>query len=210
MTADDTAAMRPVGGAQETGSKEAAVEEVTRRYLMYAVLPTYLATGFLDYLMHRRSDIEHTTGWPESAVHVVEMVEVGAPIVMTLLLEVDPPVLLAAAGGALVHMATAVLDLRLATHGRVVHQAEQHVHTFLEGLPFLATSVLAAGYADRVAAVFRRQPVHWGLRRKRHPLPRTYLRAAFAGIAAFIVLPYAEELLRCVAASGGAERSLTV
>jgi hypothetical protein len=44
-------------------------EEVLRALLMYFVLPLWLAAGFADYLCHRATHIEETSGWKESVLH---------------------------------------------------------------------------------------------------------------------------------------------
>lgn len=73
--------------------------------------------------------------------------------------------------------------------------AEQHIHSLLETLPFMAISALLCLHWEQVA-----DPARWAsrprLRARRLPLP--YLAAFGSGVAALIALPYAEEALRCV------------
>ena len=42
-------------------------DEVLRGMLMYFVMPLWLAAGFADYLCHRATHIERTSGWKESS-----------------------------------------------------------------------------------------------------------------------------------------------
>ena len=53
--------------------------EVLRAMLMYFVLPLWLAAGFADYLCHRATHIEKTSGWRESVLHVVQFAEMPSP-----------------------------------------------------------------------------------------------------------------------------------
>jgi hypothetical protein len=77
-----------------------------------------------------------------------------------------------------------------------VHPAEQHIHSFLESLPFMAMSALLCLHWDQIAGVRRgrARSAAWQLRRKH--LPAGYL----AGVASLIAAPYAEELWRCARA----------
>jgi hypothetical protein len=43
--------------------------------LMYFVLPLWLIAGFADWLCHRASHIESTTGAKESLIHLLMFVE---------------------------------------------------------------------------------------------------------------------------------------
>jgi hypothetical protein len=46
----------------------------------------------------------------------------------------------------------------------------------------------------------------WTLRLKRRRLPGKYLASILAGVAAFIVAPYGEELIRCIRAGARISR----
>lgn len=190
-TGISTGLARPDGGGADAA---------TRRYLMYVVAPGSLLPGLLDYGMHRRTGIEHAGGVRESLIHSLMMTEVGVPVWMALLLEVNPGVLSMMAGAALVHEATAAWDVRTAVDaGREVTPAEQLIHSFLETLPFTALAGLTCLHWDQV----RRVPRHWRdrglwrLRPKRRALPRPYLISLGAAAVAFGLIPYGEELARC-------------
>ena len=98
------------------------------------------------------------------------------------------------------HEATAIWDVRAAVDGgREVHPAEQHIHSFLESLPFMAMSALLCLHWDQIAGVWqgRAGSAAWRLRRKH--LPAGYL-AGVLRVASLIAVPYAEELWRCARA----------
>lgn len=95
----------------------ADVESVTVRYLMYVLLPAWFVPGAADYLMHRRTRIERTSGLGESAIHALMMAEISVPLLLTLLCEVNPLLLGISAATAGVHEATATWDVRSAVDG---------------------------------------------------------------------------------------------
>ncbi|MFE2104062.1 diguanylate cyclase [Streptomyces sp. PTD9-10] len=180
-----------------------AVEDASRRFLLYGVLPLWVVPGLADWWMHRRTRIEHTSGTKESAVHALMMTEAGIPVVMGLLARVNPLVLTVMGGAALAHGATAVYDVSLAVGEREVRPIEQHVHSFLEVLPLTALAFTACLHADQVRSTLRGGPgaQDWRLLPKDHPLPAAYLAGLAGVIVSGVVVPYTEELLRCLRAS---------
>ena len=119
------------------------------------------------------------------------------------LCEVNPLLLGISTAAAGVHEATAIWDVRAAVHGgREVRPAEQHIHSFLESLPFMATSALLCLHWDQVNDVWqgRAGSAAWRLRLRRKRLPAGYLGGVLAGVASLIAAPYAEELWRCARA----------
>ncbi|MDQ0597788.1 hypothetical protein QF037_002133 [Streptomyces canus] len=177
------------------------VGEVTTRYLLYGLLPSWFVPGLADWMMHRRTRIEDTAGTKESVIHALMMAEVGIPIAATLRYEVNPALLAVQLGGAAVHEATALWDVRTAVDsGREVRPIEQHIHSFLESLPFGALASLMCLHADQVKSLLRGgrgDPDAWRLVPRRRPLSRAYLAGVAAAIGSCVLLPYGEELLRC-------------
>ena len=62
--------------------------------LLYFILPLWLAAGFADYLCHRRSGIEHTSGYRESLIHLLLFAEVGIPLLAAIFFEINALVIL--------------------------------------------------------------------------------------------------------------------
>lgn len=178
------------------------VEDVNRRFLLYGVLPLWVVPGVADWWMHRRTRIEHTTGVKESAVHALMMTEAGLPVAMGLLAKINPLVLSTMGTAAVAHGATALYDVSMATEKREVRPLEQHIHSFLEVLPLAALAFTACLHADEVRAALRggRGPEDWMLLPKSRPLPVKYLVGLGVIIGAGVVLPYAEEMTRCLRA----------
>ena len=69
-------------------------DEVLVVILMYVVLPLWLAAGFADYLCHRASHIEKTSGWKESLLHLAQFGEMAVPVLAAVFLEINSGVIL--------------------------------------------------------------------------------------------------------------------
>jgi len=179
------------------------VEDANRRFLMYGVLPLWFVPAVADWAMHRRTRIEDTSGTRESALHALMMTEAGVPVAMGLLARVNPLVLSVMGGASVVHGATALWDVSLATGKREVRPVEQHIHSFLEVLPLSALAFTSCLHWEQVRATLRGGDTaeDWKLLPKENPLPARYLAAIGAAIGAFVALPYAEEMTRCVKAA---------
>ncbi|MEV0636639.1 diguanylate cyclase [Streptomyces sp. NPDC050619] len=176
------------------------VGDATTRYLLYGLLPSWFVPGLADWAMHRRTRIEDTAGTKESFIHSLMMAEVGIPIALTLRYEVNPLLLTVQLGGAAVHEATALWDVRTAVHSdREVKPIEQHIHSFLESLPFGGLASLMCLHADQVKSLLRGgdDPDAWRLVPRRPPLSPGYLAGIAAAIGTCVLLPYGEELVRC-------------
>jgi hypothetical protein len=177
------------------------IDDATRRALQWFVMPIWFGAGVADWWCHRRTDIEHTAGVQESAIHAAMMLEAGAPSMLGLFCEVNAGVLALTYATLAVHEVTAVLDVAYADGRRVVTPTEQHVHGFLERVPLMATAFLTVLHWDQACALAGRggRP-DWRIRRKRRPISARYRVGIFGALAAFVALPYGEELARCVRA----------
>ena len=176
-------------------------ETALLRYLVYGVLPAWFIPGLLAWNQHRGSRIERNAGTRESLIHVLMMAEVGVPITLALLFEIDPLVLAIIAGSIAAHEVTALWDVTAGEHGgRRVTVWEQHMHSFLESLPIMAASALGCLHWRQVRELIGgvRSRDAWRLRWKREHLPASYLATVGAGVVAAIVVPYGEELARCI------------
>jgi hypothetical protein len=178
------------------------VEDATRRMLLSVVLPLWSAAGLADWWMHRRSDIEHTAGARESAIHSLMMAEGGVPLLLGLFCEPNAGVLATAATALGAHEATAVWDVSYAESRRRVTPAEQHIHSLLEVVPLMATASLAALHWDQALALVGRGPARasFRLRPKTRPLSTRTKAGVIATVVLLGAVPYAEELVRCLRA----------
>jgi len=166
--------------------------------LMYFVLPLWLAAGFADYLCHRASHIETTSGPKESALHLLQFAEMAVPTLAAIFLEINALVILVAIACLILHEATAIWDVHYAYTRRAVTPTEQHVHSFLEMLPLMGLTIIVLLHWEQFAALFGFGPASadFGLRLKQPPLPWLYVITVLMLVLLFEVLPYTEELLR--------------
>jgi hypothetical protein len=141
--ADRWAARLHLGHSAEVGKDN-------RRFTLAFLLPAWLAAGFLDYLFHRRTHIERTSGTREAVLHLMMQAEAGIPTLMALLLEVNTTVLLSTIAGLVAHEATVIWDVGYAEPRRRTSVNEQHVHSFLEVLPFVGTAFLLVLHWEHV------------------------------------------------------------
>jgi hypothetical protein len=131
------------------------------------------------------------------------MTEVGIPVVLGLFLEINALVILLMIIAFFIHEGTALWDVSYAVTRRDVTPVEQHVHSFLELLPFMAASfVICLHWSQFLALVGAgTEPARFGLQLKEPPLSKPYVFAILVAIAVFGGLPYAEEFRRCYRAA---------
>jgi hypothetical protein len=179
---------------------------VAQAMLMYFVLPLWLAAGFADYLCHRATSIETTSGPKESLLHLLQFSEMAVPTLAAIFLEINALVILVMIISLILHQLTAMWDVRYAYHRRQVTPIEQHVHSVLEMLPLTALLIVVALHWPQFAALFGAgtESADISLRLKQPPLPWLYVTVMLALVLLFEVLPYGEELMRTLRARRGA------
>jgi hypothetical protein len=199
--ADQIAA--PLGESAERtsrdGSEPPSDEELAiRRYLLYFFMPLWFVPGLADWYWHKKTKIETTSGTFESLTHAVMMSAVGIPVTAALFFDINALVLVMMMAGVVVHEGVSYVDVSYARRRREVPAIEQHTHSFLEMLPFMGTSMMICLRPKQFAAIFGRgEPARWKLEPKNPALTARYVTAVLACVGAFVVLPYAEEFVRC-------------
>jgi hypothetical protein len=178
---------------------------VTLNYLLYVILPLWLAAGVADWLCHRASRIATTAGAKESLIHLLMMGEAGLAVLLGLFLEINALVIAIMIVCWLAHEITAHWDLRYAVTRREVRPIEQHVHNYLGVIPLMALSFVIVLHWPQFLALFGSGPERADLTiaRKHVPLPVGYIVTILAAIALFEVLPYGEEFVRGLIANRG-------
>jgi hypothetical protein len=171
-------------------------DEVIRLLLMFFILPLWLIAGFADYLCHRASHIELTSGWRESILHILQFAEMAVPVIAALFLEINTGIMLLMICCFLLHEATAIMDVRYASATRYVSPIEQHIHSFLEMLPLMALLLVVALYWERFIPLFGFGTADFTIRLKDSTLPITYIATMLCLTLLLEILPYGEELLR--------------
>jgi hypothetical protein len=186
--------------AEQRRQKEHLIARAMQVYLLYVLLPLWTIPGFGDYLCHKRSKIESTSGTQESITHTLMMTSIGVPAVLALLFETNALTLTVGAGALAFHELVVLWDVAYAAPRRRVSVTEQHLHSFLEVLPFATFSFLLCLRADQVLALagLGTEKPDFRLRLKEEPPPPAYVAGLLAATALLIGVPYAEELLRCI------------
>ena len=182
------------------GAAPDATARAAERFAFAVVLPLWMAAGSFDYVLHRRSHIESTSGSYESRLHVVGISLTALPVLSGLLLEIDAGVLAVMAAGYVSHLGMTIWDVSYADGLREIVPTEQHVHALLELLPFTALSLVTLAHLDQARALVRSGTAtpRFAPRLKRTPIPLRYLAATMGAFALTVAVPYVEELLRCM------------
>jgi hypothetical protein len=165
--------------------------------LVYVVLPLWVIAGFLDYLCHRASDIEHATGTGESLIHWLMVLEVAAPLVLAVFFRINALLLALMIVCLIAHEITGYLDLKIAMATRKVTIFEHQVHSVLEILPFTAMLLVMALHWPQTQALFGsgHETADFSLGSKQMPRWGEIIPPA-AAFVLFVLAPYAEEMWR--------------
>jgi hypothetical protein len=115
--------------------------------LGFGLLPLWLAAGGADWLCHRRTHIERTSGPGESLFHVALFLQIAVPALLALWLEITAAMLVLMLAGVLAHMLTSWWDTRFAQPRRLLAPIEQQVHSWLEMLPVFALVIVVLLHA---------------------------------------------------------------
>jgi hypothetical protein len=157
--------------------------------LGFGVLPLWLAAGGADWLCHRRSGIERTSGPVESLLHIGLFLQIALPVLLGLWFEINALLLAVFAAAVLAHMATSWLDTAFSQPRRHIAPIEQQVHSWLEMLPLFGWVLIALLHLD---AFSRPQ---WEFIARAAPVPTPWPVVVPALLAAGMAL-IIEELIR--------------
>lgn len=172
---------------------------VLRNYLLWFLLPAWVAAGALDWWCHRRAGIERFGLW-EPLLHFALLGLAGLPILLGLFLEITAPVLLLMVLCFLLHEAVGYADVRWAAIRRGVTPLEQRVHDYLVAIPFAALS-LAVVFRWQELTMLARDPaaaLSQPLLVRSPPLAPGLVWAILALVLLGNLIPYLEELLRAL------------
>jgi hypothetical protein len=161
-------------------------------FLAWVLYPLWLAAGAADYLCHRRTQIDHTSGAVESWLHVAQFLSIAALLALATLFAVTTSVWISLLAIALVHVALSLIDVAYSEKRRRISPIEQLVHGFLNVIPLIAVGLLAV--------------LHWPLRSHSSAGP-WFQSAPTALLVSFCALagaPILEELVRTLRAHRGA------
>ena len=168
-------------------------------YLLYFLFPLWLVAGIADYVCHRRTSIEYTSGRRESALHVVQAAEIAVPLLAGLFLEINALVIAVMIVFVIAHSLTAIWDASYTAPRRYISPFEQHVHSHLEYIPIIAVSMIVLLYWQQLTSP------SFEIRLKARPIPARYTVVVLGSILAFQASLLLEELLRTLRRPGRAD-----
>lgn len=177
-----------------------ATDDLLVNLILYAILPLWGISGFIDWCCHRATDIEHTTGLRESLVHSLMGIQMGIPIVLGLLFEINVLILLICLAAWAAHEVAAHWDVHYSAPRRRISIWESHVHNYLATIPlYLLMLIVVLNWADMIKLV----TLDWAGEFTFRPLNiphggSGYLTGYLTFMTVLCVFPYAEENLRCV------------
>ena len=174
--------------------------DLAKHALMYFLLPLWLLAGFSDYLCHRASKIATTSGTKESLIHLLLLAEVGIPIFLALQFEINALVIAIMLMFYFTHEATAIWDVSYAHTRREITPIEQHVHSYLAMLPLMGLLIVVLLHWGQFLALFGlgSELARFAFVDKSPPISWNYSIAIISAVILFEVLPYLEELWRCM------------
>lgn len=170
-----------------------AVPDTALWWLLGAVVfPVWLAAGLLDYAIHARQRIEHTAGPYESALHLLQALEVGLPVLVVLFLQVTASTYAVLVLAVLAHAWTSWRDTCYAASLRPIGPAEQKAHAVLDMVPWFGLALLALIHREALSP----GSTDWSLRLRDDPFPAGVVFAVLAASIASGVVPALWELAR--------------
>lgn len=171
--------------------------------ILYGLLPLWGITGFIDWCCHRATNIEHTSGVRETLVHSLMGIQLGVPIVLSLLFEINVLILLICFAAFLAHEVVAHYDVHYSAPLRRISIWEMHVHNYMATIPlYLLMLIIVLNWETTQKLVSFDWAGQFELKRIAAPHGgKAYLRNYLIFMAMLCIFPYLEENVRCVRAA---------
>jgi hypothetical protein len=168
--------------------------------ILYGLLPLWGVAGFIDWICHRVTQVERTSGLKESLIHSLMGLQLGIPILLCLNFQINVLIILICALMWLMHELVAHYDVHYASPLRTISIWEVHVHNYMATVPlYLFMLILIINWDVTTKAVTLDWRGQFGFHRLSAPLgSASYLGAYLGFMAVFCVLPYIEENIRCL------------
>ncbi|WP_367346011.1 hypothetical protein [Stenotrophomonas bentonitica] len=113
--------------------------DMTGWHVLYLL---WLTAGAMDFLLHRASSIESTSGLRENTLHLVQLAILGFATVLWLCFRASPSLLAILLVLVCLHAVTGYWDTRVAYPKRAIRPLEQHVHSILDIAPWIAAGAV--------------------------------------------------------------------
>ena len=168
--------------------------------ILYVMLPLWGIAGFVDWCCHRATKIEENAGVKESFIHALMGIQVGIPIMLALLFEMNVLILLCCLVVLITHEVVAHNDVKYAAPLREISIWETHAHNYLATIPFyifalvsirnwdIFMDMITFNWSGGFYLTLRQDPVAGNL---------YFLPYYLTFMTCICFIPYAEEFWRC-------------
>jgi hypothetical protein len=165
------------------------IRELLQTLLVWGLYPVWLLAGAGDYLCHRQTDIEHTSGTKESWLHLLQFVSLLLAFAAAALMNLNAVVFGVMIALVISHSVLAHIDVSYTDGRRHISPVEQLVHGFMDVLPLVAVALVGVLHWSEITAplnspIFSPRPLELG---------RALLVGSFAVLSG---VPILEELAR--------------
>lgn len=180
------------------------VNDLILSLILYGLLPLWVLAGFVDYICHWRTKIQETSGAWESLMHLCMGAQVALPMWLALTCKINVLILLLCFIVLITHEVVAHHDVVYARTARHISVWEVHAHSFLETVPFFITAlVVCRNWEVFLQLITLDWAGHMSLELRDEPIgsevgDRTFIARYFLFVVFSGLLPYLEELTRCL------------
>ena len=161
-------------------------------FLGWVLYPLWLIGGAVDYVCHRRTDIQHTSGIRDSWLHVAQFATMAVFFASAILLQITMPVIITLVALVLTHTVLSFIDVSYTLGRRHISTSEQHAHGLLNVVPLIAVGLLAILNWETLLSLST-DPV---IRLKDEPLTATHVAMLLGSFTVLAGGPVLEEWLR--------------
>lgn len=165
------------------------IRELLQALLVWGLYPLWLLAGAGDYLCHRQTDIEHTSGTTESWLHLLQFLTLLIAFAAAVLLDLNAIVYGIMIALVIAHSVLAHIDVSYTDGRRHISPFEQLVHGFMDVLPLVAVALVGVLHWPEITA----SPVSPIFSMQSPDLAAVLLVASFAVLSG---APILEELAR--------------
>lgn len=163
--------------------REIAMRGVLLFTLGWIVYPLWLLAGLGDQWCHRRTAIAVTSGTPESLMHLAQLATVGLAVLAALFLEPSTAVFVLLALLIASHSVLSFIDIAYTQPRRHISPIEQHIHAYMEVLPWTSLALFAALYPGMFTST------SWNVQLKAEPPPAGVLLGVIVPAVLLAVVP---------------------
>jgi Trk-type K+ transport system membrane component len=164
------------------------VREALIGFVAYVLYPAWLVAGAADYLCHRGTRIEETSGVTESWFHVAQWLTIVGIVALAVFFDTTRLAVVSMLLAAVAHTVLSYVDVRYTDQRRYISPFEQHVHAFLVVLPLVGVALLAI--------LFWPDGSRWDLSWRNPSMPPLARWLLVASVLVLAGAPVIEELMR--------------